>query len=181
MTIACHWRSDHRNAAMLEAAALPIEALLPERFAAFGQVIQPRRVGGQFVRHDYNPATNPDEAQLVLGQGATPRLWLMHLGGPLLGFTTMARHMRVSQCLGALGGQEWLLAVAAPGATPAPGDVVAFRIPGDVVIKLHPGTWHAGPHFTTDECMFFNLENMDTNKADFEPADLGVELRYVLA
>jgi len=158
---------------------LPLVPLTREAFAPFGQVVEPRRVGGQFVRHDYKPEENPDEAQLLLTNG-TPRLWIMHLGGPLLGFTNIARHKRVSQCLGAMGGAAWMLAVAAPGSVPSAETITAFRIPGDVVVKLNPGTWHAGPHFTLPECKFFNLENMDTNKADFEAHELGGEYRYAI-
>jgi len=45
--------------------------------------------------------------------------------------------------------------VAPPGdlsddARPRLEDIVAFRIPGDRVIKLHVATWHAGPHFVHD-------------------------------
>jgi hypothetical protein len=30
----------------------------------------------------------------------------------------------------------------------------------------------AGPHFVHDECLFFNLENLDTNERDFDTSDL---------
>jgi len=74
-------------------------------------------------------------------------------------------------------GKEWFIAVAPPdnladGARPDLARLIAFRIPGDCVIKLHVGTWHAGPLFAHDECLFFNLENLDTNKRDFDTADL---------
>jgi hypothetical protein len=93
----------------------------------------------------------------------------------------------VTQCLGSLGGKEWLIAVAPPGTTardldddarPALEDIVAFRVPGDRAIKLHVATWHAGPHFVHDECLFFNLENLDTNRRDFHGVPLPVECRY---
>ena len=81
-------------------------------------------------------------------------------------FADLARHRRVTQCLGSLQGKEWFVAVAPPGemtdgAGPELTRMAAFRIPGDCVIKLHVATWHAGPHFTHDECLFFNLENLD--------------------
>jgi hypothetical protein len=28
------------------------------------------------------------------------------------------------------------------------------------------------PHFVHDECLFFNLENLDTNERDFDTSDL---------
>ena len=52
-----------------------------------------------------------------------------------------------------------------------------FEIPGDCVIKLHVATWHAGPHFLHDECLFFNLENLDTNERDFDAYDLPNEFQ----
>ncbi len=55
--------------------------------------------------------------------------------------------------------------------------ITAFRIPGDRIIKLHVGTWHAGPHFVHDECMFLNLENEDTNTRDFQDVKLPQECR----
>ena len=42
-----------------------------------------------------------------------------------------------------------------------------FRIPHGVFVKLHQGTWHAGPLFDEAEYMdFYNLELADTNVAD---------------
>jgi ureidoglycolate hydrolase len=100
-------------------------------------------------------------------------------------FTRIARHRRVTQCLGSLGGKEWLIGVAPPGdldddARPRVEDIAAFRVPGDRLIKLHVATWHAGPHFVHDECLFINLENLDTNRRDFHGVPLPVECRYRL-
>jgi hypothetical protein len=53
-------------------------------------------------------------------------------------------------------------------------------VPGDRLIKLHVATWHAGPHFVHDECLFINLENLDTNRRDFHGVPLPVECRYRL-
>ena len=62
---------------------------------------------------------------------------------------------------------------------PAPTlrDWPRFEIPGDCVIKLHVAAWHAGPQFLHDECLFFNLENLDTNKRDFDAYDLPNEFQ----
>src|SRR5260370_36839788 len=49
------------------------------------------------------------------------------------------------------------------------------------MIKLHVATWHAGPHFVHDECLFVNLENLDTNRRDFHAVPLDVECRYRLS
>jgi ureidoglycolate hydrolase len=163
---------------------LDIRELTDEAFAPYGQVIAPLRTGGQGAETTADPETSPTEARLVLGNGE-PRLWIMHLPHVGLGFARIARHRRVTQCLGSLGGKEWLIAVAPPGdpddaARPRIEDIVAFRIPGDRLIKLHVATWHAGPHFINDECLFVNLENRDTNRRDFHAVPLPVECRYRL-
>jgi ureidoglycolate hydrolase len=86
----------------------------------------------------------------------------------------MARHRRVSQCLGSLQGKEWFMAVAAltENAAARLENITAFRIPGNRIIKLHVGTWHAGPHFKHEDCLFLNLENADTNTQDFQETAL---------
>jgi ureidoglycolate lyase len=161
---------------------LPVRILTDAAFAPYGQVLAARHAGGQGIGPEHRPETDPTEAQLVLG-GGVPRLWLMHLRDIGMSFSRIARHRRVTQCLGALGGQDWFIAVAPPGdladdACPALRDIVAFRVPGDRAIKLHIATWHAGPHFAGRECTFFNLENMDTNDHDFHAVELGVRCLY---
>ena len=156
---------------------LDIRELTAEAFAPYGQVVAPLRTGGQGAETSYDPEASAREAELVLGNGE-PRLWIMHLPHVGLGFTRIARHRRVTQCLGSIG-------VAPPGdfdddARPRVEDIAAFRVPGDRLIKLHVGTWHAGPHFVHDECLFVNLENLDTNRRDFQAVPLGVECRYRL-
>jgi ureidoglycolate hydrolase len=158
---------------------IAIQDLAEVAFAPCGEIIRPRRAGGQFDDNPYDPEAGADEAKLTLTNGL-PRLWIMQLAGPRLNFVNLARHRRVSQCLGSLHGQEWFMAVAPSdnlddGAKPDLTRLAAFRIPGDCVIKLHVGTWHAGPLFADDECLFFNLENLDTNKRDFDSVDLPEE------
>ena len=70
--------------------------------------------------------------------------------------------MQVTQCLGGLQPAPWYLAVAAPSgsaaAWPRPGDLRAFRVPHGAFVKLHAGTWHAGPLFAASPHMdFYNL------------------------
>jgi ureidoglycolate hydrolase len=163
---------------------LEVSELTAEAFAPYGEVIAPLRTGGQGTGAGDEPEASAREAKLVLGNGE-PRLWIMHLPHVGLGFTRIARHRRVTQCLGSLSGKEWLIGVAPPGdfgddARPRVEDIVAFRVPGDRLIKLHVGTWHAGPHFVHGECLFVNLENRDTNRHDFHAVPLPVECRYRL-
>jgi ureidoglycolate lyase len=95
----------------------------------------------------------------------------------------------VTQCLAAMQGKSWLIAVAPPrgaddpAAEPALEDIRAFRIPGTVAIKLHRGTWHAGPFFDDEEeISFLNLELSDTNEVDHQSSQLarrfGHSLRF---
>ena len=163
------------------ANTIPAQALDAKLFAPYGEVIYPRTAGSQFDVNPYDPETGAEEPSLTLTNG-TPRLWIMRLKKNGLVFSKLARHRRVSQCLGSLQGKEWFIAVAPPGdladgVRPELARMAAFRIPGDCVIKLHVATWHAGPHFTYDECLFFNLENLDTNKRDFEDYELPAAFR----
>lgn len=158
---------------------LPAQMLEPKTFAPYGEIIRPRAADGQFAKNPCDPETSAEEAKLTLTNG-TPRLWIMKLKKNGLVFASMARHRRVSQYLGSMQGKEWFIAVAPPndladGTKPDPDHIAAFRIPGDCIIKLHVATWHAGPHFVHDECLFFNLENLDTNKRDFDKSDLSDE------
>ena len=154
---------------MSQEIQLPSTPIDPLAFAPFGQVIAPSLDGAPF---------GPSDAQLVLNNG-TPRLYIMRLKQRGLAFDRITRHVRVTQCLAAIGGGEWLLAVAPPlapddrAAMPDPASIQAFRISGPVGIKLHRGTWHAGPFFTAPEMDFLNLELADTNEADHVNCHLG--------
>jgi len=136
---------------------LPVSKLTPDAFALFGVIGMPTGDGGHAA----------GDVPLDLSQGR-PRFYIMRLEQRGLAFDRMARHKRVTQCLGATDGRPWLIAVAPPGIeSPSLGDIRAFEVPGDRFIMLAHGTWHAGPHFTEDRRDFYNLELADTNTADF--------------
>ena len=126
---------------------IPVRPLDPESFAPYGQIVTATRAGGQGVASHAHGGAH--EAELVLNQGQ-PRLWIMKLSKIGVSFRRIARHRRVTQCLGALGGKDWLVGVAPPNdlsdaGRPRLDDIVGFRVPGDCIIKLHVATWHAGP------------------------------------
>ncbi len=139
-------------------------AITPDSFARFGQVIFPSDDGTSF---------GPDDAHLKL-DGGTPRFYIMRLDTRGTEFDRITRHQACTQCLGSLEGRDWLMAVAPPGETeqPDPQDIRAFRIPGTCFIKLHVGTWHAGPYFEGDPISFYNLELSDTNIVDHDTCNL---------
>jgi ureidoglycolate hydrolase len=160
--------------------SVPAQELTDDAFAPYGDIIKPRRSGDQGDRaYAYRPGQEANHVPLV-AEGE-PMLRIMHQVRRGVVFSKVARHLRVSQCLGSLQGKEWFIAVAPPGSIAEPNPrldlLTAFRIPGDRLIKLHVGTWHAGPHFVHDECMFVSFENVDTNTRDFHLVDLPAEYR----
>jgi ureidoglycolate hydrolase len=144
--------------------SLQAEPITPEGFAPFGQVI--------FASED-GAAYGLEDAQLKLDEGI-PRFYIMRLEDKGRKFHAITRHRRCTQCLGALEGAEWLMAVAPPGTSeePDPAAIQAFKIPGNCFIKLHVGTWHAGPLFDAPQVDFYNLELSDTNIVDHQTCNL---------
>ena len=138
-------------------------ALTRENFALYGEAILPAPDGAAL------PGYEADGLDLSAGK---PRFYVMRLDGRGLGFRQITRHRRVTQCLASTLGQDWYLGVAPPkglddpNAKPALDDIVAFKVPGGIAIKLHAGTWHAGPFFQAAQMDFFNLELADTNEVD---------------
>jgi len=157
---------------------LPARPITREAFAPFGDLIPPTQDGLPF---------GPQDAALDLTRGR-PRLYIMRLPHRGLVFRHITRHRNVTQCLAALEGKTWMMAVAPPKglddprAEPDLADIAAFVIPGTVAVKLHRGTWHAGPFFEDDEISFLNLELSDTNEVDHHSSHLdqrfGCALRF---
>ncbi|MFQ4135613.1 ureidoglycolate lyase [Nodosilinea sp. PGN35] len=156
---------------------LTAQPITSATFAPFGQVIFPSADGAIF---------GPSDAQLRL-DGGIPRFYLMTLESRGTRFRTITRHQRCTQCLGALGGKDWLMAVApaSAAARPDPSKICAFHIPGSCFIKLEVGTWHAGPYFCHPTVSFYNLELSDTNLTDHQSCslaqDFGLEFEIAVA
>jgi ureidoglycolate hydrolase len=144
--------------------SLLAQPIAPEPFAPYGQVI--------FASQD-GRAYSSEDAQLELSQGI-PRFYIMRLHQKGRQFSHITRHLKCTQCLGALQGKDWFIAVAPPSTTSAPdlGAIAAFQVPGNCFVKLHVGTWHAGPYFDQEFIDFYNLELSDTNITDHDTCNL---------
>ncbi|GAV91334.1 hypothetical protein CFOL_v3_34730 [Cephalotus follicularis] len=156
-----------------------------ESFEEFGQVIEALPDGVEFGPHD---------AQLDLSHGV-PRFYIMHVEDRPLKFSKVTHHSSVTQCLGSIGGHVWYLGVVKPSIVdskemnddtgkeiveshcghfyvpPSVDDVSVFRVAGTKFLKLHRGTWHAGPFFIPDTMDFYNLELSNTNVVDHTTHD----------
>lgn len=161
----------------LRTIALRVSDLTPDSFAPYGQVIDPQPDGVPFGPHD---------AQLDLSRGI-PRFYLMRLRDRNLRFSKITHHAHTTQCLGSISGKPWYLGVTPPTIvrtfekigsekavkgdgyeylTPDVEDVRVFRVDGPRFLKLHRGTWHAGPLFEEPWMDFYNLELSRTNEID---------------
>src|SRR3954447_6796325 len=78
--------------------------LTDEAFAPFGDIIKPRRSGDQGDRaYAYRPGQEKNHVELVAG--SEPMIRVMHQFKRGLEFNIVARHLRVTQCLGSLQGK----------------------------------------------------------------------------
>jgi ureidoglycolate hydrolase len=143
---------------MTEDLKLSPQLITRENFKPYGQLILPSPDDKNYDEND---------AQLKLDRGI-PRLYIMRLTNVGRRFHQITRHVECTQCLGALEGKEWFMAVAPPSTAekPAREDVKVFVVPGNCFIKLAVGTWHSGPYFDHDFVDFYNLELSDTNISD---------------
>ncbi len=96
----------------------------------------------------------------------------MRLAAKELRVQELAAHLQVTQCLGVMDPYPWQIAVApashsAEHPIDATKEIQAFTVPPRCILKLHRGTWHAGPLFQSPaELVFCNLELRDTNSTD---------------
>lgn len=141
------------------------EPLTREGFAPFGHAIFPTEDGTPY---------GPQDAELDLSAGQ-PRFYVMRVPERGLRFSTITFHERVTQVLGTQSGPKWYLVVDEPGSKanpPTSERVRAFEIEPGHFVKLHKGTWHAGPLFAGwREVDFCNLELSDTNEVDHHSVD----------
>lgn len=149
--------------------SLPLQAC---RFERFGTAILPVE--------DMTPHSDLD-AELKF-EGADLRYYLMRLRHRPAVLASMTRHQRATQCLGSADAKPWWLAVAAPALDPEELSAESVQLvqiqPGEGV-KLHLGTWHAGPFFHAPSALFYNLELGDSNLTDhnFQALPTPIRLR----
>jgi hypothetical protein len=148
----------------LGSPAATLQPIRPDdpRFSSCGTLLLPQ---------DDPSAFGPQDAELHFDADGHPRFYLMRLRRRPPVLAAMTSHQRVSQCLGSADAQAWWLAVAPPGPPRPDGSIASDQVllvkmlPGEGV-KLHPGTWHAGPFLNTASALFFNLELRTTNEDD---------------
>jgi len=127
------------------------------------QVVYPEEDGKSFEEGE--------DAELELDKGK-PRFYIMRLRDRGRKFDRITFHRHVTQCLGGLApAAPWYMAVSKTTMDvlqyPKPEtDIAVFKIPHGVFVKLHAGTWHAGPLFDAPVADFYNLELSDTNVVD---------------
>jgi ureidoglycolate hydrolase len=130
---------------------------------------------------DMTPQSDRD-AQLHFA-GDNLRYYVMRLQRRPAVVGSMTRHLHASQCLGSADAQPWWIAVADGAIAPEHLDVSRVQLvkvmPGEGV-KLHPGTWHAGPFFAAKSALFFNLELSDTNLTDHNFQQLATPVKLQL-
>ncbi len=122
---------------------------------------------------DMTPAGKQD-AELTFGPGQL-RYYVMRVPRHPQPITAMTRHRQATQCLSSAEGRPFWILLAAPDIQGPVLDASAAWLlkvnPGEG-IKLHLGTWHAGPLFQAASASFFNLELADTNQSDHETLPL---------
>ena len=130
---------------------------------------------------DMTPPGDQD-AELRFGPGQL-RYYVMRIHRRPQPITAMTRHLQATQCLSSAEGRPFWMLLAPPDTQGPVLDASAAWLlklnPGEG-IKLHLGTWHAGPLFEAASASFFNLELTDTNQSDHETLPLSDPLDVVL-
>ena len=143
-------------------------------FTRFGTAILPV--------DDMTPHSSCDAELKFNGDNLRYYVMRLHRRAAVLG--SMTRHIQATQCLGSADAQPWWLAVAAAKLQSEQLDHSTVQLvkvePGEAV-KLHQGTWHAGPFFLATTALFFNLELSDTNLADHNSQPLNQKLKLQLS
>jgi len=93
----------------------------------------------------------------------------------------LERHLHLTQTIIPLGGEPFLVAVAAPtgrkGGFPAREEIHAFMVPGDSAVNLHRGTWHEVPFAIRRDTTFLIASHRSLTEGLMGPLDQNGNLR----
>lgn len=132
---------------MTKAIAVSLEPLTAQAFAPFGQVIG-QQDGPPVFSGPHIKSWRMDFAV----DGNIELMFARYVHQPFA-FTQMERHFNVTQSFISMDGAASVMAVAPPtdpddpASVPAPGDIRAFYVGGDIGVMLWRGTWHALTRF----------------------------------
>ena len=124
-----------------------------------------------------------ESADLRFGPGKL-RYFVMRLPRRPLSIAAMTRHLQSTQCLSSAEGLPFWMLLAPPdtqGPTLNADAAWLLKVMPGEGLKLHIGTWHAGPYFPAKSALFFNLELADTYKNDHETLPLSKPLKVILS
>ena len=129
---------------------------------------------GTHLRAQDDPARfGSGDAELHFDGADQPRFYVMRVKRRPAVVAAMTCHHRVSPCLCSADAYPFWMVVAPPGASiPEPELMLVKLLPGEGV-KLHPGTWHAGPFFTNATALFINPKLSTTNENDHNATLVG--------
>ncbi len=127
--------------------------------------------------------TGDQDAELRFGPGQL-RYYVMRIRRRPQPITAMTCHKQATQCLSSAEGRPFWMLLAAPETQGPVLDASAawlLKVNPCEGIKLHLGTWHAGPLFEAPSALFFNLELADTNQSDHKTLPLSKSLHIDLS
>lgn len=118
---------------------------------------------------DLYQGKNAVHGPVVLESDQTPEFIMFKVGLRGGDVRYLERHVGMTQTFIPLGGDPYVLVVAAPDAPLVDGfpdfDAVhAFLVPGDVVVNIHRGTWHEPPFPTREGQVFLISSQPDVTK-----------------
>lgn len=127
---------------------ITVEPLTPTTFAPFGEVLSPEG-RTRLPVNTYGDALNLYREGFETDQ---PIEWFIVQGKPRpMEALFLERHLQITQAFLPLGGDGFVMLVARPDAETEPDGMIlpsetrAFRVPGNVGVQLHRGTWHENP------------------------------------
>lgn len=119
---------------------IKVSRLEPDAFAPFGQVLTASNRAPDFT------GISSVGWKASFESDGPPEVMFFSSQYSGLRFSTLERHLQVTQTFIPLGGVPAVIAVAAPtdqGKLPAVEDVHAFLLDGSAGYILHRGTWHS--------------------------------------